>query len=161
MKRSTPLARTPFKRGPTLMAKRVREQLDSVPTAHTPATILPLRRGSYSGTTSGTPIAKEDASQSQAYQDACKSFGYCMRCGCTPQKGELQFCHRDQGKGKGIKTDVRGGWAGCAHCHWLVGTSGQLPKEHRRAEEDRLALKQRALVFRAGRWPKNLPLWSD
>jgi hypothetical protein len=113
------------------------------------------------GGTSGTPVGKENASQSTAYMVAVRALGYCMRCGCTLKKGERQFCHADQGKGTGIKTDVRRGWLGCAGCHFHVGTSGRMPKAERRAEEDRLAAKTRDLVIRAGTWPKNLPKWEE
>ena len=41
---------------------------------------ISARRGTYSGGTSGRPIAKEACSQSMAYQTAAKSLGYCMRC---------------------------------------------------------------------------------
>jgi hypothetical protein len=53
---------------------------------------------------------KENILKSAAYENAVRDLGYCVRCGleCRPQ-----FCHRDEGKGTGIKTDVREGWAGC------------------------------------------------
>jgi hypothetical protein len=99
------------------------------------------------GTTSGTPVAKERASQSQAYQDAVRAIGYCMRCGCTLRKGEGQFCH----------ADVRRGWLGCAGCHYYVGTKGDMPKAQRRRVEDYLAWRTRCALRRRGTWPKSLP----
>lgn len=111
------------------------------------------------GAAPGQP--KENVSQSEAYMAAVRALGYCMRCGCTLKKGEGQFCHADQGKGMGLKTDVRRGWLGCAGCHFHVGTSGRMPRAERRAEESRLAAKTRELVMRAGTWPKNLPQWSE
>jgi hypothetical protein len=123
------------------------------------------RPASFTGTTAG-PAPKESVLESAAYESAVRSLGYCVRCGrtCRPQ-----FCHADQGKGAGIKTDVRRGWAGCGPdlanhlpgCHYIVGTSGELPKAERRAEEDRLAAITRAEVLRRGLWPKNVPLWEE
>jgi hypothetical protein len=120
-----------------------------------------LKQGCYSGGTSGEAVAKEDASQSAAYMAAVRALGYCMRCGCTLKKGEAQFAHADQGKGMGIKTDARRGWCACAGCHFHVGTSGRMPKAERRDEEDRLAFKTRALVRKAGTWPKALADWPE
>ena len=119
---------------------------------------MPTNPPNYAGSTSGEVVAKEDASQSAAYMNAVRDLGYCARCGCSCRP---QFCHADQGKGTGIKTDVRRGWAGCASCHHYVGTSGRMRKAARRAEEDRLAFKTRTLVRRAGTWPKNLPDWKE
>lgn len=117
------------------------------------------RHAVMGGATSGTPLAKERASQSQAYQVAVRAIGYCMRCGATliPRTGAAQFCHRDQGKGTSLKTDVRGGWCGCASCHRIVGMSGLLPKPLRRLVEDFLAWKTRCALRRMGLWPKSLP----
>lgn len=104
---------------------------------------------------------KEDASQSGAYMAAAKALGYCMRCGrrAVPLTGELHFCHADEGKGQGIKTDVRRGWPGCPKCHEIVGR--QLLKPVRRAIEYLLGVMTRAAIRQAGTWPKNLPDWSE
>jgi hypothetical protein len=114
-----------------------------------------LVKGSYTGSTSGETVDKERASQHSGYMAAVRGLGYCMRCGlsCRPQ-----FCHRDEGKGMGIKTDVRDGWPGCAECHWLIGTSGTYPKEERRAIEEELGRKTRQAVKADGTWPKSLPI---
>jgi hypothetical protein len=129
-----------------------------------PAPLRRLERAcTYSGGTIGEPIAKEDASQSAAYMDAVRSLP-CQRCNHPPRS---QFCHADQGKGTGIKTDVRRGWAGCGPhgnemgCHHLIGTSGTLPKAERRAEEKRLAAKTRAEILRRNLWPKSLAPWKE
>jgi hypothetical protein len=133
-------------------SRRMRALLKSTPVA---------RHGTYEGRTSGTLVAKENASQSEAYMAAARALGYCMRCRLVfHEKGVLQFCHADQGKGTGIKTDVRRGWPGCPTCHHFVGTSGKLPKELRRAEEDKLGAMTREAVLAAGTWPKGLALWS-
>lgn len=108
------------------------------------------------GTTTG-PRPKEQVLESRAYEDAVRGLGFCVRCGCRCRP---QFCHRDEGKGMGIKTDVRDGWAGCPDCHaWLGGHAGggRMPKEQRRDEEDELAYLTRAAVRAAGTWPTRLP----
>lgn len=121
------------------------------------STVKPLHQGSYGGGASGVAVAKENASQHSGYMEAVRGLGYCVRCGkvCRPQ-----FCHRDEGKGIGIKTDCREGWAGCADCHHFVGTSGTLPREERRAEDLEMGRRTRAAVKAAGTWPARLPAWE-
>ena len=124
-------------------------------------TCIPRRAAVIGGGTAG-PVPKECASQHAGYQDAVRDLGYCMLCRrhCRPQ-----FAHADQGKGQGIKTDVRRGWPGCGPgawgpgCHWIVGMSGQYTKEERRALEEDLGRRTRAAVLAAGTWPKRLEQW--
>lgn len=117
----------------------------------------------YGGSTRG-PRPKECVLESAAYENAVRDLGFCVRC---RRKCRPQFCHRDEGKGAHIKTDVREGWAGCGPgpwghgCHYFVGTSGTLTKEQRRAEDLRLGRITRALVRRRGLWPKSVPDWSE
>lgn len=121
-----------------------------------------LTPGTYAGTTAA-PVPKEDVLTSEAYRRAVRGLE-CMRCGYPPRS---QFCHTDEGKGAGIKTDDRKGWAGCGPhdgqpgCHHFVGTSGTLPKAERRAEDARLAAKTRETLRARGLWPKNVPEWSE
>lgn len=152
------MKRTGFKRrvradGPTA-PREVKPWADTL----LAATLKPLRRGTYAGGTSGDKVGKEKMLQHAGYMNAVRDLGYCMLCrsACRPQ-----FCHRDHGKGTGIKTDVREGWPGCNVCHWLVGTSGQYPKEERRALELDLGRRTRCAVEAAGTWPKRLPKWED
>lgn len=121
------------------------------------ATAGKVSPGTYAGTTTG-PAPKESVLESPAYERAVRDLGYCVRC---QLRGRPQFCHRDEGKGMGIKTDVREGWAGCAACHYLVGTSGTLSKEERRAEDLRLGAITRAAVRAAGTWPRSVPEWRE
>lgn len=116
------------------------------------------------GTTTG-PAPKECILKSAAYENAVRGLGYCVRCArcCRPQ-----FCHADEGKGQGIKTDVRRGWAGCGRwsptdpgCHYIVGTSGTLTKEERRAEDAEMARRTRAALRRAAAWPPSVPEWIE
>lgn len=137
--------------------RRMRERLEGMRMAPR------LNVGTYAGATAG-PAPKENPLESAAYEDAVRNLGFCVRCGrtCRPQ-----FCHRDQGKGQGMKTDVRGGWAGCGPgawgngCHYIVGTAGALAKETRRVEEDRLAALTREALRRRGTWPKSVPMWEN
>lgn len=108
---------------------------------------------------------KENPIVSEAYRDLVRAMP-CMHCGRPPRS---QFCHADQGKGMGLKTDDRRGWPGCGPdlatgepgCHWLVGTSGRIPKEQRRELEELYGARTRAVIIEAGKWPKNLPLWRE
>lgn len=123
-----------------------------------PSRPMPIARGVVVPCSEmGRASPKENVLVSQAYQNAVRSLP-CMRCGRPPRS---QFCHTDEGKGAGIKTDDRRGWAGCAACHYLVGTSGTFTKLVRRAEDDRLAAKTRAEVLRRGIWPRSVPKWED
>ena len=144
-----------------LRAQRVKQRRRNLKTlATTPSRAL--GRATYSGTTAA-PEPKEDVLTSEAYRRAVRGLE-CMRCGHPPRS---QFCHTDEGKGTGIKTDDRRGWAGCgphdglAGCHHFVGTSGTLPKAERRAEDARLAAKTRETLRARGLWPKNVPEWSE
>jgi hypothetical protein len=124
------------------------------------AQVVRARASTMSGTTTG-PHPKEEALESAAYERAVRDLGYCMRCGW---RGRPQFCHRDQGKGAGIKTDVREGWPGCASCHGALGGhtgAARLPKEVRRAEELHLGFLTRRAVRAAGTWPKSVPDWEE
>lgn len=117
-----------------------------------------LHRGTMAGGVSGVAVAKECASQHSGYMAAVRDLGYCMRCrkACRPQ-----FCHRDQTKGMGIKTDVREGWPGCAECHHLVGSTGFYQREEKRALETDLGRRTREAVKAAGTWPARLGMWQD
>ena len=126
-------------------------------------TVRPIARGVYAPVGVSAAAPKEDVLTSEAYRRAVRGLE-CMRCGYPPRS---QFCHTDEGKGAGIKTDDRKGWAGCGPhdgtpgCHHFVGTSGTLPKAERRAEDARLAAKTRETLRARGLWPKGVPEWSE
>jgi hypothetical protein len=113
------------------------------------------------GTTGAVP--KENRIECEEYRAIVRTLP-CMHCGIF---GYTQFCHGDQGKGMGLKTDDRTGWPGCGPhdhrpgCHHLIGTSGTFAKETRRELEADYARRTRAEVLRLGLWPKNLPLWDE
>jgi hypothetical protein len=123
-----------------------------------PAPLRPATRAAtYAGATSGKAVEKDQPLQHAGYMKAVRDLGYCQLCGrvCRPQ-----FCHRDEGKGTGIKTDCREGWNGCEECHRKVGTERIYPKEQRRLLELSLGARTRVAVMDAGTWPKRLPLWE-
>lgn len=163
------LRRTPMKRTrwgmPALEQARQQARQDEKNARMRALLSSPGRQAVMGGATSATPIAKERVSQSAAYQVAVRSIGYCMRCGCTlpPGTGVAQFCHADEGKGGGLKTDVRRGWNGCAACHRYVGTDRKgLSKNMRRLIERFLAWKTRCTLRRRGLWPASLPdTWAE
>lgn len=107
-------------------------------------------------------LPKRHPLQHEAYMAAVRKLP-CYRCGIV---GITQFCHADLSKGTGIKTDCRLGWPGCgpdfmgnAGCHHLVGSTGQLGKEGRRAFEKEAGDATRALIRSMGLWPASLPAW--
>lgn len=154
LRRSGPLRRTGFKR-PT----------------YVPPPRPPVTRGSGGAITRVTgsivTIEKENPLYSVAYQALVRKMP-CARCGI---EGFTQFCHSDEGKGLGMKTDDRRGWPGCGlhpengalvpGCHWLVGTSGQIPRAERRKFEADASRNARAKILLQGLWPKSLPVWEE
>lgn len=115
---------------------------------------------SYAGATTG-PVPKEEILESAAYEKVVRQLP-CDRCGII---GFSQFCHSDEGKGMGLKTDVRRGWPGCGPrpgepgCHYYVGTSGSMPREDKREFEAEASARTRAKVREMGMWPLRLPAW--
>jgi len=147
------LKRSPFKTKPPISTARVKIWTGEKPTPRAAA----VRVADLSARLV-VPLAKQCALQHLGYMAAVRK----LRCGlCLTTTAARQFCHRDEGKGMGIKTDCREGWPGCAHCHWFVGTSGQMGKERRRAFEWRAGAETRAAVIAADAWPKRLPMWEE
>lgn len=109
------------------------------------------------------PVEKEGALQSEAYARLVRLMP-CAHCG---RAAPSQHCHADAGKGMGIKTDTRRSFPGCGPhgddpgCHWLLGTSGRIPREERRALEERYGRETRAAIRAAGQWPSTLPEWAS
>lgn len=102
-------------------------------------------------------VPKECAIQSAAYMDLVRAMP-CDRCGHPPRS---QFAHSDLGKGCGIKSDCRLGWPGCAACHYLVGSTGNLGRDGRREYEAKASARTRAAIIAAGLWPARLPMWEE
>lgn len=115
------------------------------------------RRASYAAPVQMVAVPKENAIQHADYMDIVRGLP-CIRCGRAPRN---QFCHADEGKGMGIKTDCRLGWAGCASCHHLIGTSGTFDRDTKRRMERDYGWRTREKVILGGLWPKKLPMWRD
>ena len=96
---------------------------------------------------------KENATQHARYMAAVRLLP-CAHCGIA---GPSQFCHSDEGKGMGIKSDCRQGWPGCAHCHDMVGTQRIYDKATRRRVEADMAAQTRRQITAMGLWPADLP----
>lgn len=132
---------------------------DALPTPRTPALRIADGKARMS-----VPIAKEGAIQHAGYMAAVRGLA-CARCGYSAKRS--QFCHADEGKGTGLKTDCRRGWPGCGPhdgepgCHWIVGTSGRIAKADRREYEAGAGARTRAKIIAAGLWPARLPMWVD
>lgn len=147
------LRRTAFRRkeAPPSLA-RVREWHGAMPTPRAPArAVCELARVPV------VPLPKENLIQHAGYMNLVRALP-CAHCFKPPRS---QFCHRDEGKGTGIKTDCREGWPGCAECHRLIGTVRILPKRERQAIELLYGKETRAKVLASGKWPKRLPLWEE
>jgi hypothetical protein len=123
------------------------------------APLRPLARPVIRIRTSDLVVAcpKENALQHAGYMGLVRGLP-CIRCGRAPRS---QFCHADEGKGIGIKTDCRRGWPGCATCHHMVGSTGTLGKNGRRQFELEAGAITRAAIVLMGAWPSNLPMYEE
>lgn len=159
MKRNTPMKRTAFKAKvpPPRPVKRMdgytlKPRPMAVPVVAANASVF-------------APQPKVEVLQHLGYMALVRKLP-CDRCGWY-RKGFMQFCHADEGKGTGTKTDCRLGWPGCGPhdglpgCHYLIGTQRILPKEERREFERQASARTRAKIIAAGTWPARLPLWSE
>ena len=154
------LTRTPFKRKPP--APRVKAERVAPVYAR-----LTVKVNVARSSAEATPMPKERVVTSKAYQAAVRKLA-CIRCGIV---GFTQFCHSDEGKGMGIKTDDRRGWPGCGPhpqggqvangCHWEVGTGGTYTRAERRALEADYATRTRKTIRESGKWPKGLPHFEE
>jgi hypothetical protein len=125
----------------------------------------PLERPVRYAAPSNEPVfaqPKEGVIEHEGYKRLVRQLP-CAHCGI---EGYTQFCHSDEGKGIGIKTDCRRGWPGCGPhgaspgCHYLIGSTGTFTREERRALEDRYAAGARARINAAGLWPAALPQYD-
>ncbi len=159
------MRRTPMKPGKGFANKAVqRYERDADRVRPTPSVRPEFRAAQPVSSAPATPIEKEGAIQSEAYMRVVRLLP-CMHCG---KAGATQFAHSDSGgKGIGLKTDSRMGMPLCGPhdgvpgCHWLIGTSGRIPREERRALEREYGRKTREKVRAMNLWPKTLPPWND
>lgn len=153
MKRGAPMKRTPFKRKSPAYVERVRAPLALIPPA--------AWREAAPVDGQVRAVAKDEPLQHQGYMAAVRRLP-CAHCGAV---GFTQFCHADEGKGAGLKTDCRRGWPGCGPhgdtmgCHYLLGSTGKLGRDERRRLEALYARQARAAVRALGQWPASLPAW--
>lgn len=121
------------------------------------ASMAPVR------STTCEPIEKENPVRSEAYRRLVATLP-CAHCGIHDHS---QAAHADQGKGGNIKSDDRTCYPACAPrvghigCHALIGMTGRMPREDRRALEQKYAAETRAQIEASGQWPKNLPRWTN
>jgi len=153
----TVLRRTAFK---SKLPERVRQR----DREYIPSTLKPVTPGSYGACGErAEAIPKESVLVCEAYRVLVRLMP-CAHCGYPPRS---QFCHSDEGKGMGLKTDDRRGWPGCGPhdhkpgCHHLIGSTGTFTKQQRRDLEDEYARRTRAEILARGLWPKRLPLWEE
>ena len=154
------LRRTGFKR-PPMPARREREEgeFDSL-VIERPA----ARMASGLATSVPVVVEKEDPQRSEPYRRLVAAMD-CIHCGLKGP-GVCQAAHADTGKGAGMKSDDRTCYPACATqpgrpgCHDIIGASGALEKETRRALEVIYAARTRAKVIAAGEWPAGLPMWE-
>lgn len=158
MKRSVPMKRLAWPRREQPEPGTGRERVKPV--------ARPLERPVRYATPANEPVyaqPKEAVIEHEGYKALVRQLP-CAHCGII---GFTQFCHSDEGKGMGIKTDSRRGWPGCGPhgdspgCHHLIGSTGTFTREQRRALEERYAAETRAKVFGSGLWPRGLPLLEN
>jgi hypothetical protein len=153
MKRSAPMKRTPWPR-------RGQPAPGTAPARVKPVA-KPLERPVRYAQPANEPlfaVPKERVIEHEGYKRLVRALP-CAHCGI---EGYTQFCHSDEGKGIGIKTDCRRGWPGCgphgdtAGCHHLIGSSGSFPRDERRRLEALYSSRARAEIARQGAWPEDL-----
>ena len=104
-------------------------------------------------------LNKEAPARSEAYRRLVAALP-CAHCGIV---GHSQAAHADAGKGAHIKSDDRTCYPACAPrpgeigCHSLIGATGSMTRDQRRALEADYAASTRKTIFESGHWPKNLP----
>ena len=113
----------------------------------------------------GPAVAKESPLRSEAYRRlvAAMPCAYCLR------PGRSQHAHENDGKGKAQKLDDRRGMPLCADepgqvgCHTRFDRYQLIPggRPAHVALGKKLAAQTRAAVLASGKWPKNLPPWSE
>ncbi len=98
--------------------------------------------------------------RSEAWKDAVRSLGYCVLCKAVCQP---ECAHRNEGKGKGMKTSDAACAALCSICHMVIDQGKNMTRDERRAELDRcivlthIALADRGILTIAGQPQKPSP----
>lgn len=126
MKRCALVRRTPLRAKPPAWLPRERK----------PVLLVPIRQVAPAAPVFN-PQPKTDYVRSEPYRRLVASLP-CWRCGVV---GYSQAAHADEGKGERIKAcdltcyPLCGPRMGVPGCHWLIGTSGEMPRELRREIE--------------------------
>jgi hypothetical protein len=157
MMRRTPMKRgTGFKRPePTLLdksraAQRAASIVALLATSGTPSVM--------GGTTSGEPVEKDNPVRSESYRRLVAS----MPCCWCRREGMSQAAHPNHGgKGMALKVDDRRCFALCFTCHAEFDQGTRLTREQRRSMADTWEAQTRRDITAAGRWPSNLPRWTE
>ena len=111
------------------------------------------------------PIEKDDALRSEPYRRLVAA----MPCAICGRANRSQHAHTNAGKAKAMKNDARDAMPLCADgigivgCHTLFDQSRLIlgGREAHIALGARLAAETRAQIEASGRWPKNLPRWTE
>lgn len=75
--------------------------------------------------------------RSRKWLSAVHEIGQCVNCGSS----DLQAAHRNEGKGRGMKTSDCLTAALCRTCHHEIDNAPNLTREERRQDMDRAILK--------------------
>jgi hypothetical protein len=96
------------------------------------------------------PVPKANPVRDEAYRRLVAALP-CAHCGVA---GLSQAAHADEGKGLGLKACDLTCFPLCGPrpsepgCHWLIGTSGRIPRDERRELEARYGAQTRAKLGR-------------
>lgn len=88
----------------------------------------------------------------------------CAHCGIV---GSSQCAHSDLSKGAHIKSSDLTCYPACADrpgvvgCHSMIGASGSMTRDQRRALEAQYARDTREIILLSGHWPADLPLMEE
>lgn len=110
-------------------------------------------------------IQKDDAVRHDGYRRLVASMD-CMWCG---RKGRSNHAHENEGKGKGLKLDDRRAMPlcvddmGASGCHTAFDQYALIDggREAHIELGRRMAAMTRKIIFDMGKWPKDLPVWSE
>lgn len=92
------------------------------------------------------PIQKEKPRKSSTWLSAVHEIENCVLCG----KYGIQAAHRNEGKGRGQKTDDALTAAICPDCHHQIDNDRHLSRDERRAMIDRAIVLTLKELFRRG-----------
>ena len=80
------------------------------------------------------------------WREAVLSLGYCVRCGADG----IDWCHRNYGKGMGMKVSPDQTAAMCRNCHYEIDNGKVFNREERRAIMDAAIVETHHRLYDAG-----------